>query len=380
MRGFVLSGGNPAFLDPYMQGRADEHRDAAAIRGFVTSGDHPTVAADLAAVERPPCAVAERLRAAALARSPTAPDPDQGKELFDASAARSAGSQADLSTERLPSRGTARRRGDNLAWVGAGITVMIAGSCSPPRSGCGVRCCGRCRTWRPRCASSRPATWRTRSRSTGRGRSSIWARTSTRCAWPSWATSRRRGHQPAPRRAGPGAGAVQQRPRAVRLRREPRPAGAAAQGRQLLPAAAAPLRGQARRAGRPVHRVRGRRRRAHAAADQRPARVLPGRPHHRGVHRGRPRRRRRRGRRPARTGPRRRRRRDRGRVAADRVWRRVAAAGAVRQPDRQRAEVPPRGRAAARHGVGAARSRTAGRSRSPTTGSVSIRSTSTRFS
>lgn len=38
--------------------------------------------------------------------------------------------------------------------------------------------------------------------------------------------------------------------------------------------------GQPRRAGRPVHRARRRRRPAHAAADQRPAGVLPRRAHH----------------------------------------------------------------------------------------------------
>ena len=80
--------------------------------------------------------------------------------------------------------------------------------------------------------------------------------------------------------AGRGADPVQPRAGAVRLRRLARPAGAAAQGGQLLPAAAAPLRGPARRAGRPVHRVRRRRRQADAAAHQRPAGVLPGRPDH----------------------------------------------------------------------------------------------------
>ena len=89
--------------------------------------------------------------------------------------------------------------------------------------------------------------------------------------------------------AGRGADPVQPRPGAVRLRRLARPAGAAAQGGQLLPAAAAPLRRAARRAGRPVHRVRGRRRAADAAADQRPAGVLPDRPAHHRLHRRRPR-------------------------------------------------------------------------------------------
>ena len=45
-----------------------------------------------------------------------------------------------------------------------------------------------------------------------------------------------------------GAGALQRRARAVRLRRLARPAGAAAHGRELHAAARAPLRGQARRA------------------------------------------------------------------------------------------------------------------------------------
>ena len=79
-------------------------------------------------------------------------------------------------------------------------------------------------------------------------------------------------------RADAGPGAVERRAGAVRLHRLPRPAGAAAQGGELLPAARAAVQGPARRAGRPVHRVRGRRREADAGADQRPARVQPGRP------------------------------------------------------------------------------------------------------
>ena len=70
--------------------------------------------------------------------------------------------------------------------------------------------------------------------------------------------------------------ALQRRARAVRLRRLARPPGAAAQGRELLPAAPAALRRAARRARRPVHRLRGRRRPAHAGPDQRPAGVLAG--------------------------------------------------------------------------------------------------------
>ena len=103
--------------------------------------------------------------------------------------------------------------------------------------------------------------------------------TSTRCAAGSTPSSRRcRGGERASSSSRPPSCSVQPRPRAVRLRRVARPAGAAAQGRLLLPAAAAPVRGATRRARRPVHRLRRRRRAAHAAADQRPARLLPRRP------------------------------------------------------------------------------------------------------
>ena len=41
VRGFVIGGGNAAFLDPYMQGRAAEDRDVAAIRGYLASARRP---------------------------------------------------------------------------------------------------------------------------------------------------------------------------------------------------------------------------------------------------------------------------------------------------------------------------------------------------
>ena len=84
-----------------------------------------------------------------------------------------------------------------------------------------------------------------------------------------------------PRPPGRRPRPVERRPRAVRLRRLARPAGAAAQGVELLPAAAEALRRPARRAGRRVHPLRRRRRQAHAGPDQRPAVVLAGRPHER---------------------------------------------------------------------------------------------------
>ena len=107
---------------------------------------------------------------------------------------------------------------------------------------------------RPRDRAQRPARpGRARRRRRGDARADR-PRSSRRCAPP-----RRRSQAQAA-----DARALQRRARAVRLRRLARPPGAAAQGDELLPDARAPLRGPARRARRPVHRLRRRRREAHA--------------------------------------------------------------------------------------------------------------------
>jgi signal transduction histidine kinase len=127
VRGFVLGGGNPAFLDPYQQGRAAEDRDVAAIRGYLASGDHPAIAADLTAVEAAADAWRSDYVQPLLDRAPTAPDPDQGKALFDGIRAQVGRLQADLNTERMAARAGLAGAANGLAWVGAGVTVMIAG-------------------------------------------------------------------------------------------------------------------------------------------------------------------------------------------------------------------------------------------------------------
>ena len=148
------------------------------------------------------------------------------------------------------------------------------------------------------------------------------------------------------RRSGRGAAAVQRRTGAVRLRRLARPAGAAAQGRVVLPASREALRRPTRRARDRVHRFRRRRRQANAGAHQRPAHLLPGRAAQRHRHRGRPRRAlldrrsatsRRRSRSPAPRSSAR-------AAAADSRRRPDAADDAVAEPDRQRGEVPARRR------------------------------------
>ena len=307
----------PLSSTPTRTGPGRRGTDVAAIRALTrdrapTRGS-PPICAPRACRRR----LADELRAAPLARSaPTAPDAQGERDLFNAVRGPLRTLQADLNAERLTARDEPQpRRGRTWPASRWAIAVMIAGlpvrrrvRAAPLGAAPGVgpggpgarRRVRRCRAPRDgrRAAGDHRAGGRRRLDAPGHP------------ARP----RRRTGEQPAPRRADPRPGAVQQRPRAVRLRGEPRPAGAAAQGGELLPAAAAPLRRQAGRAGRPVHRVRRRRRRAHAAADQRPAGVLPGRAHHVRVHRHRARRGRRRGRRTAGARAVRRRRDDRGRA------------------------------------------------------------------
>ena len=228
------------------------------------------------------------------------------------------------------------------------------------RCWCEARSPGRW-TRSPRRAGASPrATSANASSRAGPGTSAPSRPTSRTCGSASSTNSTRRGSRTrSARRAGRGAAAVQRRTRAVRLRRLPRSAGAAAQGRLVLPAAREAVRRPTRRTRRRVHRVRGRRRQAHAGADQRPADVLPGRPAQR--HRT-----------PRSTSTQRWTRRWATSSTAieesgaeivrpdaplpHRRRRPDAADDAVAEPDRQRGEVPARGRRAAdRHRVRAER-------------------------
>jgi methyl-accepting chemotaxis protein len=86
---------------------------------------------------------------------------------------------------------------------------------------------------------------------------------------------RARAGDEAPGGARPGPGVLERRAGTLRLRGLARLAGAAAHGVELHPAARQALPRQARSRGRRVHRLCRGRGRAHAAADRRPAGVLP---------------------------------------------------------------------------------------------------------
>jgi signal transduction histidine kinase len=127
VRGFVIGGGNPAFLGPYEEGRAAEDRDVAAIRAYLASRADPTVDADLVAVEAAADTWRSRYVQPILDRAPTAPDPDQGKVLFDDVRDTTTKLQADLNAERMAARDGLSTAATRLAWVEVGVAVMVAG-------------------------------------------------------------------------------------------------------------------------------------------------------------------------------------------------------------------------------------------------------------
>jgi signal transduction histidine kinase len=127
VRGFALSGGNREFLEPYMQGRADQERDEAGIRAYVAAGGFPGVAADLAATQ----AAMEKWRSVyaqpALDRSAATPSIEQGKALFDPVRVAASRLQEDLARQQIVARNQLAAAANNLAWVGVGVAVMIVG-------------------------------------------------------------------------------------------------------------------------------------------------------------------------------------------------------------------------------------------------------------
>ncbi len=282
VRGYALSA-QQAFLAPYYEGLAGQARQVATLRQLLAGMPAATgrtragaaAGGDLAGTVR-------RADDQSGAEPPGNPGHGatvgQGKADFDSMRAALAALQGDLAAQRAHAVGSL-----NHARRGAGCDPhrprgRAAGRrCSCSRSACGgrrsCRCPGSPRTpgrW-PRVTSSTsvepggPPEMRAVGLDVNRMRERILAELSAVQAAQ---------REPGGQDRGPAA--VELRAGAVRLRGLARPAGAAAEGGQLLPAAAAPLRGPAGREGRRVHRARRGRRQADAGADQRPARVQPG--------------------------------------------------------------------------------------------------------
>jgi signal transduction histidine kinase len=127
VRGFVLSGGNPDDLDPYRQGLAAQQADEASIRALIATGGHESLAADLDALDAAVGKWRTTFAQPSIDRSPTTPPAEQGRMLFEQVRVVVQKLQTDLGAERIAAREQLNRAANNLAWVGAGVSLMIAG-------------------------------------------------------------------------------------------------------------------------------------------------------------------------------------------------------------------------------------------------------------
>jgi signal transduction histidine kinase len=127
VRGFVLSGGNPDDLDPYRQGVAAQQADEQVIRALIATGGHEKLAADLDAVDAAVGTWRTTFAQPSIDRSPSTPAAGQGRLLFDKVRTAVQKLQADLNAERLRARQQLNTAANNLAWVGGGVALMIAG-------------------------------------------------------------------------------------------------------------------------------------------------------------------------------------------------------------------------------------------------------------
>lgn len=126
VRGFAL-GGKPDDLEPYRQGLAAQQADEAVIRALVARGGHPALAADLDALDAAVGTWRTTFAQPSINRSPDAPPSEAGRLLFDKVRVTVQKLQADLNAERLAARAELNLAANNLAWVGAGVALMVAG-------------------------------------------------------------------------------------------------------------------------------------------------------------------------------------------------------------------------------------------------------------
>ena len=247
VRGYALSG-QKDFLAPYNEGMTEERNAIKALQAVIGQLP-PSAAADLKSVTaqarfwRTHYAQPTIDRVSQAGKPVVSPDILNGKADFDALRARVDTLQAHISGARTQAVAAL----NDSATVLDGVFIAVAARPRGHRGAARARPAGDSdqaaaparrrgppggrRRLRARGHAERPAG----SDQPGRGREQH--------ARAHLAGARRdagREHRPAG--AHPGAGALELRARAVRLHRLARPAGAAAQGGELHPAAAAPLR------------------------------------------------------------------------------------------------------------------------------------------
>ena len=288
MRGFVL-GGNDAFLDPYHAGVADARRALVQLDALARDEDARRARSRPGRGAARHRRLGDRLRAAddgahppARRRRASRPPPSRtARRASTPCAPRSRGCAAtcrpSASMRAASSASAANTLTRSLVFAAvlllvALLAIAVIGRQVIERADRAAGHAGARRRRRGAAARDpRPAA-----RATSSGSGATWSRCASGSCAELEVVRARRGGDPG---QGARAGALERRARAVRLRRLARPPGAAAQGHELLPDARAPLRGTARRARRAVHRLRRRRRQAHAGAHQRSARLLARRAH-----------------------------------------------------------------------------------------------------
>jgi signal transduction histidine kinase len=125
IRGYALAG-QPVFLDPYRQGRAEEAQQAATVRALLgaegSGGDMDVVEAASAQWH---ATYADPVAAATAARTPL-PDPQVGKATFDRVRAATDTLVRCLSAERAVARAAVDAAADVVRLAGLGVVVFLA--------------------------------------------------------------------------------------------------------------------------------------------------------------------------------------------------------------------------------------------------------------
>ncbi|MGE3286892.1 MAG: ATP-binding protein [Pseudonocardia sp.] len=124
VRGFVISGGNPEFLEPYRAGRAAEADAVATLRELAERRRLERLGPDLAAVESAIASWHSGYVDGVVAGA--AADPEAGRALFDQVRFVVNRLEADLSSDQVTAREQVDAAASTLASVGIAIAVAMA--------------------------------------------------------------------------------------------------------------------------------------------------------------------------------------------------------------------------------------------------------------
>ncbi len=125
IRGYALAG-QPAFLEPFAEGRAEETQQTAALRGLLASDEsRRDLDAVGAATAQWHASYADPVTAAVAARAPL-PDAQTGKVAFDRVRAASDTLTGRLSAERAAARSAVDAAADTVRLVGLLVAVLLA--------------------------------------------------------------------------------------------------------------------------------------------------------------------------------------------------------------------------------------------------------------